>query len=407
MSSTASTIIFRQGDTIFREGEAGDDALLIKSGAVSISRRGREGEVPLGTCGPGDVIGEMAIIDDSPRSATAIAAEETEVAVIKRHQLLDRLDQADPVIARIVRTLMRRFRGTEAVLLAEGDSAALRQGLTAPENNPTAALGAYGDLLREREVEDAIAEGQFEAFYQPVVALRGNSPTGVMPVGFEALVRWRHPARGIMAPEVFADLAEKSGLIVPLDRHVFGLAAAFLKQADAELGNVPLSMSVNLSSRQFRDFGIVTGVEQAMWEAGLDPRRLQVEVTESTLIFDSSTARMVVSRLVEMGVGLTLDDFGTGYSSLSYLIQFPFSVLKIDRSFVDSVLESETSEKVVRSIVGLAESMNLGTVAEGIETIDQQDRLRALGCRQGQGYLYAPPMPPDEAITWVRKIRDH
>jgi len=164
-------------------------------------------------------------------------------------------------------------------------------------------------------------------------------------------------------------------------------------------------MSVNLSSRQFRDFSIVTGVEQAMWEAGLDPRRLQVEVTESTLIFDSSTARAVVSRLVDMGVGLTLDDFGTGYSSLSYLIQFPFDTLKIDRSFVDSVLRSETSEKVVRSIVGLAESMDLGTVAEGIETLDQHDRLRALGCRQGQGYLYAPPMPSDEAIAWILERR--
>jgi len=229
MSSHASTIVFRQGETIFREGEAGDHALLIKSGAISISRRGREGEVPLGTCGPGDVIGEMAIIDDAPRSATAVAAEETEAVVIKRHQLLDRLDQADPVIARIVRTLMRRFRGTEAVLLAEGDSDALRQGLTAPESNPAAAMGAYGDLLREREVEDAIAEGQFEAFYQPVVAFEGNGPDSVTPIGFEALVRWRHPARGIMAPEVFASLAEKSGLIVPLDRHVFGLAAAFLK----------------------------------------------------------------------------------------------------------------------------------------------------------------------------------
>ena len=389
-------ITYKSGEVLFAEGDDADFALLIESGEVAITRRGRLGDVLLGTCGRGDVVGEMALIDDNVRSATVTALEDSTVAVIRRHQILNRLDNCDPVIAQLVKTMMKRFRGTEKVLLSQGDDVQQKLGLTAPERDPVSKLQIYGDLLREREVEEAINKGQIEAFFQPIVHV-----DDVRPAAFEALVRWRHPQRGIMNPGVFIPLAEKSGFIVPIDRHVMVLAARFIKRANDLRAGQPLIVSLNLSSHEFRDFGVVASIEAAIRDAGIDPHWLQVEVTESALIEDRAMAKEIIGTLRDMGVKTALDDFGTGYSSMSYLTDLPIEFLKVDRSFVRDVHQGEVSRKVVRSIVGLAKSMSLLTVAEGIETAGQEATLREIGCDLGQGYLYGHPLPADEAIAWL------
>jgi diguanylate cyclase (GGDEF)-like protein/PAS domain S-box-containing protein len=237
------------------------------------------------------------------------------------------------------------------------------------------------------ELQQAIEEEQFVLHFQPIVDLQ----TGAI-AGAEALVRWHHPERGLLAPGQFLSLAEETGLIVPLGRWVLEEATRTLRRWEDEHPEVPLYISANVSMRQLYHPGIVGDVRAALREAEVAPERLVVEITESVLADESEAPRQRLQQLRALGVRLAVDDFGTGYSALSYLQRFPIDVLKIDRSFVEHARRASASLNLVRSIVQLGQSLHLHIVAEGIEEADQAELLREMGVPSGQGYHFAKPL---------------
>jgi EAL domain-containing protein (putative c-di-GMP-specific phosphodiesterase class I) len=241
-------------------------------------------------------------------------------------------------------------------------------------------------LQVETDLRHAVERGEFEVFYQPIIQLdTGNIRE------FEALIRWRHPKHGLVAPNEFIGVAEETGLIIPIGRWILEEAcrqtAVWQKQLD-----FPLSISVNLSAKQLMHPSLTAQVRQMLEETDLSADRLKLEVTESTVMEHSETSLGVLSGLKDMGVSLSTDDFGTGYSSLSYLHHFPFDRLKIDRSFIHTMYEDEKSSAIVKTILVLGENLKMEVVAEGIETPSQYELLRRLGCRLGQGYLFSRPV---------------
>jgi len=244
----------------------------------------------------------------------------------------------------------------------------------------------------ELDLRKAFANGDFELFYQPLVSLATNAVNG-----FEALLRWRHNERGIVAPDEFIPLAEEIGLIVPLGEWVLRKACAEAVQWPGEL-----KVAVNLSPAQFRNRGVVKAVLAALAYSRLPANRLELEITESVLLAETETNLATLHQLREIGVRISMDDFGTGYSSLSYLRCFPFDKIKIDRSFVSELAERPDCVAIIRAVAGLGTSLGIATTAEGIETPEQLERVRAEGCTEVQGYLFSPPRPASELGALLR-----
>jgi EAL domain-containing protein (putative c-di-GMP-specific phosphodiesterase class I) len=245
-------------------------------------------------------------------------------------------------------------------------------------------------LQLENELHAAVSRGELVLHYQPRVEL---SRRGFVAV--EALVRWQHPRRGMIGPAEFIPLAEETGLIHPIGEWVLREACRQQRQW-RERGFVPGSIAVNLSAQQFRTPELAGTVRRIIEDAGVDPRTIEIEITESTLMHDGGQALSTLQALAALGIRISIDDFGTGYSSLSYLRRFPVHLLKIDRSFVRDLPASADDATIVRAISGLAASLGLRVVAEGVETEDQLHFLQGIGCDEGQGFLFAPPMPAAE-----------
>ena len=235
----------------------------------------------------------------------------------------------------------------------------------------------------ETELREAVAGAQFELYFQPIIDLDGFEIGGA-----EALIRWHHPERGMVSPAEFIPLAEKCGLIDQLGAWVIRHACLAAAAWPGHMG-----VAVNLSPVQFANPGLVRTVADALAESGLDPTRLELEITESVLLHDSAANIAVLDELSDLGVSIALDDFGTGYSSLSYLRRFSFDRIKIDHSFVRDITHNEGSLKIVRAIVMLAHSLGLAVTAEGVETDDQLAAVRGEGCDAVQGHYTGSPVP--------------
>jgi diguanylate cyclase (GGDEF)-like protein/PAS domain S-box-containing protein len=244
------------------------------------------------------------------------------------------------------------------------------------------------------ELRGALARGDFALHYQPKVAIADGSV-----IGFEALLRWRNPRLGQVSPAVFIPILEETGLIVEVGEWVLGEACRWASGLPDRGVRAP-SISVNLSARQFRHPRLDEVVQRALDDAGLSAGRLELEITESSLV-DLQANLQTMQRMKALGVNLSIDDFGTGYSSLSYLKRFPVDRLKVDASFVRDVADDPDDAAIVAAIVGLAHHLQLRVIAEGVETAEQLDFLRRQGCDEVQGYLFARPMPADEARAWL------
>ena len=257
---------------------------------------------------------------------------------------------------------------------------------------------AMARLTLEADLRRALRDREFVLYYQPIVDL---ATRGI--VGFEALVRWQVPGGEMVQPAGFIQIAEETGLIVFLGTWVLREACRQLREWDAEFASQkPLSMSVNVSPREFNEQGFVDQVARVLQETGVDPTRVRLEITENATMGDAEQAIRVLSRLRALGVQLSVDDFGIGYSSLSYLHRFPLNVLKVDRSFVTDILDRPESRDVISSIVGLARSMGLAVVAEGAEHEGQIEVLKTLGCDFGQGFVFDRPLDAAATITLLR-----
>jgi EAL domain-containing protein (putative c-di-GMP-specific phosphodiesterase class I) len=251
----------------------------------------------------------------------------------------------------------------------------------------------------ETDLRRAVERGELRLHYQPIVSLADESV-----MGFEALVRWQHSERGLVSPMDFIPVAEETGLIVSIGRWVLREACRQMtewKRRDASAS--PLFMSVNLSGKQFAQPDLLGQVTRILEETGLDPRSLKLEITESVVMENIDAAVETLESLRSLGVEVSIDDFGTGYSSLSYLHRLPIDTLKVDRSFVSRMASNNENTEIVRTIVTLAQSLEMKVVAEGVETSEQLAQLQILRCEGGQGFLFSRPLDADDASALLAR----
>jgi EAL domain-containing protein (putative c-di-GMP-specific phosphodiesterase class I) len=250
----------------------------------------------------------------------------------------------------------------------------------------------------ETDLRRALERKEFFLEFHPLVRLDSGRVKG-----FEALIRWQHPTRGVVPPGGFVPITEETGLIISIGRWVMLEACQQAHRWTSDSGDAP-SVSVNLAAKQLESEALINDVRFALGASGLDPRRLILEITESDVMREPEAVRVRLEALKELGVRLAIDDFGTGYSSLSYLQYFPVDELKIDRSFVRLIESGDRDAALVRTIVSLARSLSVEVVAEGIEEIGQEDYLRSISCDIGQGYLYSKPLPANEVAGYLARM---
>jgi len=261
--------------------------------------------------------------------------------------------------------------------------------------DPEMQAAASERAAMEADLRKGLQNDEFMLYYQPVVDLHGHV------TGVEALLRWAHPVKGMVPPNAFIPVAEQTGLILPLGQWVLEAACAQLVAWSADIRTEKISIAVNVSARQFRHPDFSNHILNLLRLSGANPYRLKLELTESLLLTDFEEAVQKMSELRSIGVSFSLDDFGTGYSSLAYLKRLPLDQLKIDQSFVRDVLTDPNDAAIARTILSLAKSLDLGVVAEGVETAGQHDFLIREGCKSFQGYLFGRPGPVEQ-LSLVR-----
>jgi EAL domain-containing protein (putative c-di-GMP-specific phosphodiesterase class I) len=389
-SSSASRQQFCSGSIIFREREPSDGAYVIERGLVEISSADPTGtRKVLAVLGPGEMFGEMAALDGTERSATATAVEDTELTLIRSEQLRARVDAAEPVIQLLLRVILNRFRREQGLFRRVGASLEPYLDFSGKIHGSRQAIGK---MKLESQLRDALARDELTLFYQPIVRLGSGRLAG-----YEALLRWRHPQWGLIAPETFIGVAEETALIVPIGRWVLERACSDLLKLQGTARN-ELVMSVNVSGRQFAEPAFLSELASVIDDTGVNPRCLKLEITEKVLMDHRSAPDSWLLQCKRLGTSIALDDFGTGFSSLSSLASFPIDTLKIDRSFVREMSRDARSLKIVRAINQLAHAIGLDVVAEGIEEQRQRFELQQMRCEYGQGFLFAEPLSLGDAI---------
>ncbi len=383
------------GSLLFCEGDAAGEAYLIQRGTIEIFIERDGVEHILATRGAGEIVGEMGVIDGSPRSASARASAESELLIVTADQLSVRLAETDPILRMVLGVVLKRYRETLRSLSGQANP-------VAEEVDEALFREAVDTLTRERDLRVALTLGQLELFYQPIVRLGDGRLAG-----FEALMRWRHPTRGLVPPSEFIAVAEASGLIVEmtswaLQRLLSDIPHIRLPNLANPLGTLALFVSVNVSGRDLAQPGFADRLADQLTKTGTDPTCIKLEITESMLMRDPANVADVLETCRRAGVGIALDDFGTGYSSLSHLGKFPISKLKIDMSFVRAMMRDESSRRIVQMILRLGEELAIPVVAEGIEDESAAQVLADLGCAFGQGYLFGRPKPLNETIELIR-----
>lgn len=375
---------FLAGDKIFAENDLADCAYVIEVGEIEIHAQVEGLSRCVAIIGPGSLLGEMGILDNTPRSATAVARSDALLTVIERNQLASRLQSSDPVVRLVVDVLLNRLRSQ----LHHSASSSLHAQPSDFSQNERASV--IERIKLENELKAGLGAGEMQLFAQPIADLKTRRIDG-----FETLVRWLHPTRGMVRPDQFIQVAEESGLIVPLGRWILReacLAALRFEQEpnSAQVQGKHCFVSVNVSTGQFEDPEFIPSLATILHETGVDPHRIKLEITESVLT-DADAAKRWIDAVKNLGVRVALDDFGTGYSSLSYLHEFALDTIKIDQSFVRRMLQDPRSEKIVQAIIAIANALDLEIIAEGVETEDHFNKMKDMGAHYAQGYLIARP----------------
>ena len=394
--------IFKKGDILIREGEHGDSAYVLESGSVEILIQRNGNLIQIGTRGPGSIIGEMAMIDDKPRTATIRATEDCHVLEVSREDFSRRVDSADPILKMVMRVIMTRYRDmiSRSQFTPLHDQAAMT--VENAENSNELHELAVKAIKIHHELKSALEKNELVLYYQPIISLQD-----MKIAGFEALMRWKHPEKGLIPPGVFIPVAEESGLIVDLSRWALGISCDAVKvlrqSADSKLLSPnPLFISVNFSVKDFSNGNFFDQVKSILDNKTTDPAHIHLEITESLLMEAPGPAKEALEKCRQYGTCVSIDDFGTGYSSLSYLHYFPIDTLKIDQSFIRSMGGDPSSKVLVKSIIGLAHNMGIKVIAEGIENEHEAVTLKELGCEECQGYWFARPMPLEDALKFVK-----
>jgi EAL domain-containing protein (putative c-di-GMP-specific phosphodiesterase class I) len=386
-----SRVVVPSGEVLFLEGDPPTTAFLIESGEVEISARRDQGAVKLAHLGPGDLLGEMAVIDDSPRTATATALTDCVLMSIDRSQIGERLKHADPIIRSLLEGQLRRYRGALAAMQGHVPNAD-----EAPHDSE---LLSIGKIRLETQLREALSGGGLNLSLQPLFDLEQERIAG-----YEALVRWNHPERGPISPAEFIALAEETSLIVPVGEYVLDAAfAALTALRDAGVDPLPF-IAINVSARQLAEAGLIERIVERAKAAGLAADRIKVEITESQSL-DYVQVRDVVAHCQSEGIEVALDDFGTGFSNLGHLHELPFDSVKVDQAFARNMMKDERAMALVKAIVQMIHALQARVVVEGIETPEQLQVLRDLGCRYAQGYLIGKPQPLAEVLESSVRVR--
>ncbi|HVM85697.1 MAG TPA: EAL domain-containing protein [Candidatus Binatia bacterium] len=405
--------VFPAGATIFHEGDLGDYAYIVERGQIEISVGSGDMKEVLAVLEPGELFGELAALDGYARSANAVALTESELILIGQDQIRHRINSGDEIVALLLRSVLRSYRGDRRNITGWAAAGAAPPETLGPGLAPGYAPGperhrrAVAKLRLENELKAALARDEFELYFQPLVLLAGETLAG-----FEALIRWNSPLRGAVGPDQFIKLAEEAGLIVPIGHWVIGAAvkhlAEFQKAADQKAATQKaiapgreLFVAINVTKHFLHEAQILDDLAANVAAYGLLPKQIKIELTESVLIDDTEAAIGWIKRCKQLGFRVSIDDFGTGYSSLGYLHRLPVDELKIDRSFIETMTNNPRSLAVVRAIVGLAKGLDLEVVAEGVETREQAEALRGLGCTYGQGYCFSKPLRAADAILGI------
>ena len=381
---------FPAGHVICQAGDPGDSAYLIEAGSVEVLSR--EG-VRIAVLNAGEIFGEIALLDQLPRTATVLTLTPSTLLRIERPHVQALLQRTDPVIRHLLMLLLERFRNRS------GHEQALDAHHAAAADSDAANL----TLMLAQDLTHAMSNGLLELAYQPLVSLPEHTL-----IGFEALIRWQHPLLGSVMPTKLISLAEKTGLIRPLGLWVLQRAIADWPTLRGYCQTDTLNtafISVNLSPGELGNPEIVESIARFLDEGAIPPHELQIELTESAVIEDLPSAKDVLQKLAATGISIALDDFGTGYASFDYLNTLPISCLKIDQSFIQEVLVSPRRREIVQTSVNLARSLGLLSIAEGIEDENTSKLLAELGCRIAQGYFYARPLSLQAIPKWLEEAR--
>lgn len=382
------------GEILFREGEAGDVAYVIEDGRVEIYTGPAHQRRVVARLGRDDILGEMALVGDQTRVASAVALEPTTLLTLTHGYLEERLQQAEPLLRHLLRVTINRCRSSMQGLGQPQPAAAAETPAAAAEQADRSM--ALERLRIEQSLESALENHEFQLHLQPIMRLRDGQTAG-----FEALIRWIRPDGTRVSPADFIPIAEQFDFIHRLGHWIIRSACAALRDLDRALPGQRLFMSLNLSIRQFADPQLFGVLAAAMEEFQVPPQRLRLEITESMIANNSGAALVLLRRCKALGAKLAVDDFGTGYSSLSYLQQFPVDTLKLDRSFIQEIATSEPALTIVRAISRLASELGMETVAEGVETAEQALRCREVGIDYTQGFHYSAALPAEKAARFV------
>jgi len=387
--------VIAAGTEIFNEGDTGDFAYIVERGQVEISVGAGENRHALAVLGPGELFGELAALDGFSRSANAVALTEAELILISQEQIRHRINSGDEIVALLLRSVLRSYRGDRRNITGWAEDGALPPEAFA--SGPDRHRRAVAKLTLENELQAALARNEFELAFQPIVLLKDHDLAG-----FEALIRWNSPLRGRVGPDQFIKLAEEAGLIVPIGRWVIGAAIRNFAEFQRAFGGMrDLFVAINVTKHYLREAAFLDNLAEHAESQSLNPKQIKIEITESVLIDDHEGAIAWINRCKELGFRVSIDDFGTGYSSLGYLHRLPVDELKIDKSFVETMLIDERSMSVVRAIVGLAHGLELGIVAEGIETEEEAAALKALSVTYGQGFAFAKPLRAEQVMRYI------
>lgn len=370
--------VFRANEIIFREGDVGDCAYLIEKGSVLIFLNKDGTEYPLKVLGKGEVFGEMSLIDNSLRSASCRTLDQTQLIVVTREQLLDRIQTADPVVRLLMRALLSRLR-------YQNDNIRGKSFATEAQAHEEDKKAALNQIEQENRIAQGLQNREFIPWYQPIYDLSSKRI-----VGCEALMRWISADGIAAAPSTFIDVMENSSLIVDAGRAMLEQCMAHLTKIRS-LVPADFFVSINISGRQFAEPNFLDELEKLRHAFQLPAHQIKLEVTERVMM-EGPQALGVLQNCRALGYHLAIDDFGTGFSSLQYLASMPLHDLKIDRSFVSKMHEQEKSLSIVRSLIHMAQLLGMNIIAEGIETNEQWKSLQSLGVTMGQGYLFSKPV---------------
>lgn len=387
-------IQIQKGQKVLNDQEIGNCAYIVESGSIAITDR--VSSQATYCVGPGEMFGEYGIIEEASHYSSAVASEDSVLVVVTQSEIEEKSAAADPMLSLFLNFFMDRCHSL--TVRHYGDDEQVKTFASRRKRRQNLIQSTKDEIVQQfkikEELQRALENDEFVLHFQPIISLRGGFTSG-----FEALIRWEHPERGLLSPFHFIDIAEKTNMIIPIGEWVFKEACRKAKefnQRATENFSPEVFISVNISANQFGVPDMVERFIEISKEIDVKSDKIQLEITESVLMEDADSAKQMLHDLKEFGFQLVLDDFGTGYSSLSYLHQFPIDKLKIDRSFTHNMLDDQDSLEIVRAISGLSHNMDIEIVAEGIETMEQLSLYRDLDCHYGQGYLISKPLPEDK-----------